>query len=161
MNFNQFDEQVTARAELYLLLDKQSKEIASLTQYFSIPQRKAKLHDKQRIRLKDAKSWAFRRSGCNNTVEIKKYLKVLGKKLDLRMTSAWIAVNLEFADSIKQLKNAENFKVGTRVEWTGYKPIDAHICAWFPLIITAIIDGKAQLDVWSHLVPLEELIAVA
>lgn len=138
---------------------------SSLTAYsgaqFSTPQRKAKLHDKQRIRLKDAKAWALHRSRCANTAEVKKYLKVLGKKLDLRFTSAWIAVNKEFADKIKQIKLTESFKVGDRVEWTAYKPIEAHICAWFPLVITAIIDGKAQLDIWANPVPLEELVSVA
>lgn len=68
------------------------------------PQRKARYNDKNRVRRKDAKEWALRRSGCSDTAEIKKYLKMLGKKLDLRLTSAWIAVNLEFADAIKLLK---------------------------------------------------------
>ena len=107
------------------------------------PQRKARYSDKQRVRLKDIKSWALCRSGCSDTAEIKKYLKILRKKLDLRLTSAWVAVNKEFAELIKQLKNAEIFKVGTRVEWIGYKPMEAYICAWFPLVITAIKDGKA------------------
>lgn len=147
---------------------------SSLTAYsgahFSTPQRKAKLHDKQRIRLKDAKEWALHRSKCADTAEVKKYLKLLGKKLDLRLTSAWVAVNKEFADKIKQLKLAETFIVGSKVEWSRqvisgqilcpekpgsrYKPLEAHICAWFPLVITAIIDGKAQLDVWANPVPL-------
>ena len=86
-------------------------------------------------------------------------------------------MNKEFADKIKQLKLTESFKVGDRVEWSRqvisgqilcpekpgseYKPLEAHICAWFPLVITAIIDGKAQLDVWANPVPLEELVSVA
>lgn len=125
------------------------------------PQRKARYNDKQRIRLKDVKEWALRRSGCSSTVEIKRYVKILSKKLDLRLTSAWVAVNKEFADQIKQLKNVETFKVGTCVEWIGYKPMEAHICAWFPLVITAIVGRKAQLDMWAHLIPLDELVAVA
>ncbi|KJH70203.1 hypothetical protein [Aliterella atlantica] len=67
------------------------------------PQRRARYSDKQRIRLKDAKSWVLRRSGCSNTAEIKKYLKILGKKLDLRLTSAWIAIYKELAEAIRNL----------------------------------------------------------
>lgn len=173
MNSTQFDEFAIAQAEFVTPNKQQVNQIAPephrdlgnspLTQtlgQIQTPQRKAKLHDKQRIRLKDAKSWALRRSGCNSTAEIKKYLKILGKKLDLRLTSAWVAVNKEFADSIKQIKLAETFSIGDKVEWTGYRPIDAHICAWFPLVITAIIDGKAQLDMWANPVPLDELVAV-
>lgn len=159
MNSTQFNEFAIAQSEVLEYLDQVSS-IALEPKHFLTPQRKAKLHDKQRIRLKDAKSWALRRSGCNSTAEIKKYLKILGKKLDLRLTSAWVAVNKEFADAIKQIKLAKTFSVGDKVEWTGYRPIDAHICAWFPLVITAIIDGKAQLDIWANLVPLDELVAV-
>ena len=69
-------------------------------------------------------------------------------------------MNKEFADSIKQLKLAETFSIGDKVEWTGYRPIDAHICAWFPLVITAIIDGtQLELDIWANPVPLDELVA--
>lgn len=111
------------------------------------PQRKARYNDKTRIRHKDAKEWALRRSGCSDTAEIKKYLKMLGKKLDLRLTSAWIAVNLEFADAIKLMKEEVKLLVGDCVEWTGYKPIQACIAQWFPLKkIVAINDGKALLE---------------
>lgn len=104
------------------------------------PQRKARYNDKTRIRHKDAKEWALRRSGCSDTAEIKKYLKILGKKLDLRLTSAWIAVNLEFADAIKSLQEevklaqslldydsnkVPKWSVGDQVEWTGYQPMQA------------------------------------
>ncbi len=167
MNFTQFNqfagallEEVIAQSEVLPYLEQKAKQIVPESKYVKTPQCKAKLHDKQRIRRKDAKLWALRRSGCNSTSEIKKYLKILGKKLDLRLTSAWVAVNKEFADSIKQLKLAETFSIGDKVEWTGYRPIDAHICTWFPLVITAIIDGKAQLDMWANPVPLDELVAV-
>lgn len=196
MNSTQFNEfaiaklnEVIAQTEFVTRLEQKVNAIAPESQYIKTPQRKAKLHDKQRIRRKDAKSWALRRSGCSDTAEIKKYLKILGKKLDLRLTSAWVAmrdwgknsstpnslVNKEFADSIKQLKLAETFSIGDKVEWSrqvisgqricpekpgsGYRPIDAHICAWFPLVITAIIDGT-QLDMWANPVPLDELVAV-
>ena len=167
MNFTQFNQfagallnEVIAQSEVLPYLKQQVNQIAPESKYVKTPQRKAKLHDKQRIRRKDAKEWALRRSRCADTAEVKKYLKILDKKLDLRLTSAWVAVNKEFADSIKQLKLAETFSIGDKVEWTGYRPIDAHICTWFPLVITAIIDGKAQLDMWANPVPLDELVAV-
>lgn len=162
--FNQFAgvllNEVIAQSEVLPYLEQQVNQIAPESKYVKTPQRKARYNDKTRIRRKDAKEWALRRSRCADTAEVKKYLKILGKKLDLRLTSAWVAVNKEFADSIKQLKLAETFSVGDKVEWTGYRPIDAHICAWFPLVITAIIDGKAQLDIWANPVPLDELVAV-
>ena len=167
MNSTQFDEfagallnEVIAQTEFVTYLEQKVSQIAPEPRQIQTPQRKARYNDKQRIRFKDAKSWALRRSGCVNTAEVKKYLKILGHKLDLRLTSAWVAVNKEFADAIKQIKLAETFSVGDKVEWTGYRPIDAHICTWFPLVITAIVDGKAQLDMWANPVPLDELVAV-
>lgn len=176
MNSTQFDEFAIAQTEFVTYLEQKVSQIAPAPRQIQTPQRKARYNDKQRIRFKDAKSWALRLSGCNSTAEIKKYLKILGHKLDLRLTSAWVAVNKEFADSIKQLKLAETFSIGDKVEWSrqvisgqilcpekpgsGYRPIDAHICTWFPLLITAIIDGKAQLDMWANPVPLDELVAV-
>lgn len=85
MNSTQFNEFAIAQSEVLEYLETQVSSIALELKHFLTPQRKAKLHDKQRIRLKDAKSWALRRSGCNSTAEIKKYLKILGKKLDLRL----------------------------------------------------------------------------
>lgn len=100
MNSTQFDEfaiaklnEVIPQTDVLKNLETQVSRIALELKHFLTPQRKAKLHDKQRIRLKGAKSsWALRRSGCNSTAEIKQYLKILGKKLDLRLTSAWVAM---------------------------------------------------------------------
>lgn len=88
------------------------------------PQRKAKYSDKQRIRLKDAKSWALRRSGCSNTAQIKKYLKILGKKLDLRLTSAWLAIYKELADLIRNLVVGFSTQVGARF---GFIPVQVYL----------------------------------
>lgn len=150
---------VIAQSEVLQYLEQQVSAIAPELKYVRTPQRKARYNDKQRIRFKDAKLWALRRSGCSDTIEVKKYLKVLGKKLDLRLTSAWIAVNLEFADAIKSLKEEAKWSVGDHVEWIGYKPMQAYICQWFPLSIVAIKNGKALLELWSEPVPLDELIA--
>lgn len=126
------------------------------------PQRKAKYNDKQRIRLKDAKSWALKRSGCRDTAEIKKYLKILGKKLDLRLTSAWIAIIKELANLIADLVSilTTTPSLGDRVRWTGYQPMQAYITQWEPFQIVSINQGMAKLDLLSFLVSLEELVAV-
>lgn len=191
MNCTQFAEQAIANLKLLQYLEVQVNTFVnspSPSRSIKTPQRKARLHDKQRIRLKDVKSWALKRSDCKDTAEIKKYLKILNISLDLRYTSAWIAINKELAEKIKQIKPmgcietpdmkrtplecrepAENlphetqlktvvtFAVGDSFEWTmedfgkrridetlrGYKPLEAHICAWFPLVITAISGNEA------------------
>ena len=191
MNCTQFEEQAIANLKLLQYEDAQVNTFVhspSSSRSIKTPQRKARLHDKQRIRLKDVKSWALKRSDCKDTAEIKKYLKILNISLDLRYTSAWIAINKELAEKIKQIKPtgcfetpdmgcttsecrepAENlphetqlktvitFSVGDSLEWTmgdfgkksfvdtlrGYKPLEAHICAWFPLVITAISGNEA------------------
>ena len=68
------------------------------------PQRKAKYSDKTRVRLKDLKSFAFTQCGWKSTQNIKKYLKVLGIKLDLRLTAAWWALVFELKLLINTVK---------------------------------------------------------
>ena len=107
MNCTQFEEQAIANLKLLQYLKAQVNifvHSASPSWSIKTPQRKARLHDKQRIRLKDVKSWALKRSDCKDTAEIKKYLKILNISLDLRYTSAWIAINKELAEKIKQIK---------------------------------------------------------
>jgi hypothetical protein len=84
MNCTQFEEQAIANLKLLQYEDAQVNTfVHSLSPSWSIktPQRKARLHDKQRIRLKDVKSWALKRSDCKDTAEIKKYLKILNISL--------------------------------------------------------------------------------
>lgn len=147
-----------AQTEVLQYLEQQVNAIARLPRQIQTPQRRAKLHDKQRIRRKDAKEWALRRSGCSSTAEVKKYLKVLGKKLDLRLTSAWIAVNKEFADEIKQLKSADMFSVGDRVDFKEYSARTAYLASWSPFVITELKGGEAFLDVVSFPVALSQLV---
>jgi hypothetical protein len=79
MNCTQFDEfagamlnEVIAQSGVLEYLETQVSIIAPEPKHFLTPQCKAKLHDKQRIRRKDAKLWALRCSGCSDTAEIKK-----------------------------------------------------------------------------------------
>ena len=118
------------------------------------PQRKARLYDKQRVRLKDVKGWALKRCGCSSSTEVKKYLKQLGTVLDLRMTSAWIAINSELATAIIGLKEAATYIVPSvlfspndRVIWDN-APAYIHSCwGWLP--ICQIENGLAWLEGWA------------
>lgn len=68
------------------------------------PQRKAKYSDKERIRLKDAKKSALIATGCFSSREVKYWLLLLGIKLDLRLTAAWVAISKELASDIRLIK---------------------------------------------------------
>lgn len=70
-------------------------------------QRKAKYHDKNRIRYQEMKNMALRSCGCTSSKQVKKYLQRLGYNLDLRLTAAWIAIFRELAPQIEQLKIAD------------------------------------------------------
>lgn len=68
------------------------------------PQRKANYNDKARLRRKDLKEIAFNQCGWKSTANVKKYLKVLGLKLDLRLTSAWVALLYELKHQVDAAK---------------------------------------------------------
>ncbi|HCF26735.1 MAG TPA: hypothetical protein DEV81_05900 [Cyanobacteria bacterium UBA11049] len=70
-------------------------------------QRKAKYHDKNRIRYQEMKKMALRSCGCTSSKEVKKYLQRLGYNLDLRLTAAWMGIFRELAPQIEQLKIAD------------------------------------------------------
>lgn len=136
------------------------------------PQRKAVYHDKHRVKLKDAKKWALVASGCFSTKEVKYWLKKLKVGLNLRMTSAWIAIWKELAPNIKSIKQTEtnvaamsapttNIKVGDKVEWTGYTPMQSYICQWFPLEVLSIDGDMAHLELMSFSVPVSEIVLAA
>lgn len=67
------------------------------------PQRKAKYSDKTRVRLAVVKANALRNCKCRDTVQMKERLGVLGIKLDLRLTSAWVAIAWELQPLIEKL----------------------------------------------------------
>lgn len=140
-------------------LEFQSSLITLGAGRLTTPQRRARYSDKQRIRLKDAKKWAFQRSGCSSTAEIKKYLQVLGQKLDLRLTSAWLAIVRELAIAINNLRSRQSasFKVGDRVRLVEYKPTLAYLQQWEPFAIVAIVNGVAKLDLLAFPVPVNDL----
>lgn len=133
------------------------------------PQRNAIYHDKQRVKLKDAKKWALVASGCFSTKEVKYWLKKLKVRLSLRMTSAWVAIWKELGDRIRSIKQSETsilsmstsapiFKVGDKVEWTGYTPLQSYICQWFPLEVLSIDGGMVHLELMEFSVPISEVV---
>ena len=160
MNFTP-DEQAIATQELVAYLEKQVEAVApEISPWFKVPQRKARYNDKNRIRFKEAKEWALTHSGCSSTKEIKHYLKILGKRYDLRYTSSWVSLRVECADAIKQLKDEVKFEVGDRVEIKTYHSTIVHLESWSPFFITEIANGKAMLDCANFFVPLSNLVAV-
>ena len=85
------------------------------------------------------------------------------------MTSAWVAIWKELAPRIKSLKQTESnivpmsaptleFKVGDKVEWTGYTPMQSYICQWFPLEVLSIDGDMAYLELISFPVPVSEVV---
>ena len=81
-------------------------EVSNATErrYVNTPQRKADPKDKNRPKRRDLKEIVLKKTGCNSTPEIKKYLIMLGFCLDLRLTSAWKAVRDEIINEINAIK---------------------------------------------------------
>jgi hypothetical protein len=130
------------------------------------PQRKANYKDRNRPRRKDLKKEAFLKYSCTATSDIKKYLKVLGIKLDLRLTAAWKAIVRELESQIKAAKaivdalQTAHIKVGDRVIWDypmGWGYIEVH----FPLIVMKVEGDMAYLDILDRPVPVSQLQLVA
>lgn len=67
------------------------------------PQRKARYSDKARVRRADIKRAALEYCNCRDSSEMKQRLRHLGIKLDLRLTSAWIAIAWELKPLIENL----------------------------------------------------------
>jgi hypothetical protein len=98
------DTQTLANQELGQYLESQVQAIAPEPPKagISIPQRKARSHDKNRLRWVDAKRLALIASGCADTPEVRKWLKYLNiRGLKLSMTSAWVAVRHDLSTKIK------------------------------------------------------------
>ena len=96
--------QLIATESLYCYLEQQVQEVAPEPVTFSLVKRKARYHDKSRIRLKDIKAEALRNCGCNSSAEIKQCLKALNVKLDLRYTCSWITLARQLCDAIASVR---------------------------------------------------------
>ncbi len=121
-----------------------------------ITQRKAKYHDKSRTRRKDVQAWVFHRTGLSTTAQVKAALKKLGIRRDLRLTSAWIDINLNYCNALAP-KSLDLFQKGDRVTLTEYSARIAYLEAWSPFSIMAIEGGLATLELISFPVPLANL----
>lgn len=96
--------QTLANQEFEQYLESQVQEIAPEPPkpQITVPQRKARAHDKNRLRWVDAKRLVLSASGCIDTPEVKKWLKYLNiRNLKLSMTSAWVSVRHDLATKIK------------------------------------------------------------
>lgn len=97
--------QAIATSELYCYLEAQADAIAPEPKLcFKTAQRKARYHDNQRTKKSYAKRQAMLATQCFSTEEVKYWLKKMGIKLDLRLTSAWVAVWKELSVHIKLLR---------------------------------------------------------
>jgi hypothetical protein len=132
----------------------------------SMVQRKANYGDKTRTRLCDIKLIALREGKCADSAQMKRRLKLLGIKLDLRLTSAWIAIVRELLSEIAALATPsikpEEFSpaseakiaVGARVWWV---KAPAFIESWGALEVLKISGEMVDLELVERLVPLAEL----
>lgn len=124
MNYSQTAQVTTSDeiSELNCWQEKQVNEIAPEPIVITIPQRRAQYHYKDRLRWVDAKRMALAATGCVDTTEVKKWLKVLGvRHLSLRMTSAWVAVRCDLAIKIKIARNKKGLSESKVIDLTGYK----------------------------------------
>lgn len=72
-----------------------------------IPAKKAKYSDKARVKLADIKRIALRECECKDTSEMKRRLRVLNIKADLRYTATWIAIAWELQPLIASLSEQD------------------------------------------------------
>ena len=162
-----------ATSEAYCYLKEQVQQIAPEPATFSLIKRKARYHDKSRVRLKDIKAEALRKCGCNSSAEIKQCLLALKVKLDLRYSCSWIAIARQLCDAIASVRLTlkisdrkpkkpplPEIKVGDRVRWDYQEPMLCYLEQWFPLEVLAIANGEAQLELLSRLVPVSQLTLV-
>lgn len=143
-----------AQVEIDRYIEQQSQKVAPEKR--SVTQRKAKYHDKSRTRRKEVQAWVFRRTGLSTTAQVKAALKKLGIRRDLRLTSAWIDINLNYCNALAP-KSPDLFQKGDRVTLTEYPARIAYLEAWSPFSIIAIEGELATLELMSFPIPLAHL----
>lgn len=121
---------------------------------YSVVQRKACYHDKDRPRLQRVKVAALEHLGLSSSSEVRSLLKELNIHLDLRMTAAWCAIAWELMPHLLKLLRRRRLKRGNKVIWLN-APV--HVESWGALKVEWIADGMAQLELWYKPVPIDEL----
>lgn len=126
-----------------------------------VPQRKARYSDRRRVRRQDVRGWVLHRTGAASTQEISAALKKLGKKLDLRLTAAWMEINLNWVDAIAQLIKSDRALelVGKKVTFREYPARLAYLEAWSPFEVLAVDGEMAKLELLSFPVAIADLVA--
>lgn len=121
---------------------------------YSIPQRKARYSDKDRVRLREIKAAALYNLGLSSSREVRALLKEIGVSLDLRLTAAWCAINWELMPYLLAVLERKRLVKGAKV---GIKNCPANLYFLAPFTIY-FVDGKfAQLEYVSGLVDLDRL----
>lgn len=121
-NCSQTAQTTSKISELNCWQQEQVNEVVPEPIVITIAQRRAQYHYKDRLRWIDAKRMALSATGCVDTAEVKKWLKVLGvRHLSLRMTSAWVAVRCDLAIKIKTVRNKKCSSESKVIDLTGYK----------------------------------------
>lgn len=167
MNFNSANAFAIAQDQFNQHIEAQSALIAPEPKR-QITQRKARYHDRNRIRLRDAKAWVYRRTGLSTTPEVKYYLSKLGIHRDFRLVAAWVDTNINWCEEIAALVKTELtsriaaittsiIKVGNLVEPIEYTARTIHWQIWSPFQVMDVIGTEAKLDMVEKLIPLSQL----
>lgn len=123
-----------ATIKLNSYLERQVQAIAPEQIRVYTPQRRANYSDKARIRRDRLKDIALKQQGWGSTTNVKKYLALLGVKLDLRLTSAWVALVHELKPYIEAAKAVvdalEQPKIPTNQELLEQAIADGVIASW-------------------------------
>ncbi|MGL4619131.1 MAG: hypothetical protein ACRCZS_08745 [Chroococcidiopsis sp.] len=153
------DIQTIATKEAYRYLEAQANLIAPEPKPAHVPQRKARYSDRTRVRRQDVRGWVLHRTGAQNTQEIKAALKKLGRKLDLRLSAAWMEINLNLVDAIAQVIKQDRAQslVGKKVTIREYSARLAYLEAWSPFVVRAISGTDALLEWVEVPIPLNHL----
>lgn len=159
MHFIAFDNFTIAQSQLNQYIQEQADSIAPEPKPVHVPQRKARYSDRTRVRRRDVQGWVFHRTGAKDTAQIKAALKKLGKKLDLRLSAAWLEINFNLVETIAHLIKCDriSIKVGDRVEITEYSARLAYLEAWSPFVVRAISGTDALLEWVEVPIPLNQL----
>lgn len=128
------DIQPIATIELNSYLERQVQALAPEPIRVYTPQRRANYNDKARIRRSSLKDIALRQQGWGTSANVKKYLALLGIRLDLRLTSAWVALVHElkpYIDAAKAIVDAlEKPKILTNEELLEQAIANGTLAAW-------------------------------
>lgn len=119
----------------------------------TVLQLRADPKDKNRVKWADAKRMALEATECSDTTSVRKWLNVLGvgNLLNLRMTSAWVAVRVDLAHVIKAHKaKMERAKLGKIIQMLSYRKSISEALTDVEIVHRAMLDAIARSN-WEYL----------